>query len=168
MKKKETEFVSVIKQHEGLIFKACTIYTDNTQDQKDLFQEIVFQLWKSFDSFKNESKRSTWMYRVAMNTAITQLKKRKRSPPVEPIEKGVLEQFEHYDTTIEENLRKIYQHIHQLNVLEKGLMLLLLEGKNYQEISEISGLTPTNVGTRINRIKKKLKSQILKKHANGI
>ena len=162
LKQKEAVFVELIKEHEGLIFKASTIYTDNTQDQKDLFQEIVYQLWKSFDSFKNNSKISTWMYRVAMNTAITQLKKRKRSPIAEPIEKIVIEQIDTNDSSFEEKLRKVYQHINRLNVLEKGIMLLLLEGKNYEEIGEISGLTSTNVGTRINRIKKKLKSQIVK------
>lgn len=162
LKQKEVVFVKLIKEHEGLIFKASTIYTNNTQDQKDLFQEIVYQLWKSFDSFKNNSKISTWMYRVAMNTAITQLKKRKRSPIAEPIEKIVLKQIDTNDSSFEEKLRKVYQHINQLNVLEKGIMLLLLEGKNYEEIGEISGLTSTNVGTRINRIKKKLKSQIIK------
>ncbi|MDT0539706.1 sigma-70 family RNA polymerase sigma factor [Croceitalea sp. P059] len=162
MKQKEKVFIELIKEYEGLIFKASTIYTNNKQDQKDLFQEIVYQLWKSFDSFKNQAKISTWMYRVAMNTAITQLKRSKKSPTSESFEKVVFEQMETYDAAFEENLKKVYEQINQLNTLEKGLMLLLLEGKSYQEISEVSGLSITNVGTRINRIKSKLKSKLLK------
>lgn len=162
MKQKEKVFIELIKEYEGLIFKASTIYTNNKQDQKDLFQEIVYQLWKSFDSFKNQAKISTWMYRVAMNTAITQLKRSKKSPTSESFEKVVFEQMETYDAAFEENLKKVYEQINQLNTLEKGLMLLLLEGKSYQEISEVSGLSITNVGTRINRIKSKLKSKLVK------
>ncbi|MDT0621520.1 RNA polymerase sigma factor [Croceitalea vernalis] len=162
MKQKEKVFIELIKEYEGLIFKASTIYTNNKQDQKDLFQEIVYQLWKSFDSFKNQAKISTWMYRVAMNTAITQLKRSKKSPTSESFEKVVFEQMETYDAAFEENLKKVYEQINQLNTLEKGLMLLLLEGKSYQEISEVSGLSITNVGTRINRVKSKLKSKLVK------
>lgn len=162
LEQKEKVFIEFIKEYEGLIFKASTIYTDNRQDQKDLFQEIVYQLWKSFDSFKNQAKISTWMYRVAMNTAITQLKRSKKSPTSESIEKVVFEQIETYDASFEENLKKVYEQINQLNTLEKGLMLLLLEGKSYHEISEVSGLSLSNVGTRINRIKNKLKTKLVK------
>ncbi len=160
---KENEFAQVIKENEGLIFKITTIYTDNEQDQKDLFQDIVYQLWKSYDSFRNEAKISTWMYRVGMNTAISQLKKRKRMPRSVPIDQLVLKQTDHYDDEFEQRLKTLYKHIHSLNVLEKGIMLLLLEGKKYEEIAEITGFTPSNIGTRISRVKQKLKSQILKK-----
>jgi len=159
---KEEEFVRTIKKNEGVIFKITTIYTHNEQDQKDLYQDIVYQLWKSFDTFRNEAKISTWMYRVALNTAISQLKKRNRKPNAVSIDKVVVRQTECYDVEFEESLKVLYAHIQQLNVLEKGLMLLLLEGKRYEEIAEITGLTPSNVGTRISRIKQKLKSQIVK------
>ncbi|MGB5204731.1 MAG: sigma-70 family RNA polymerase sigma factor, partial [Eudoraea sp.] len=139
------------------------IYTENGQDQKDLYQEIVYQLWKSYDSFRNESKISTWMYRVALNTAIGQLKKRKKQSITTSIDQVVLRQTENYDTEFENRLKIVYEQIHQLNILEKGLILLLLEGKKYEEIAEITGLSETNVGTRISRIKQKLKSRILKK-----
>ncbi len=160
---KEDEFIQIIKQHEGVIFKITTLYTDNRDDQKDLYQDVVYQLWKSFDSFRAESKISTWMYRVAMNTALTRLKKSKRMSHSVPIDKVVMQQTENYNPEFEEKLKLLYAHIKQLNVLEKGLMLLLLEGKKYEEISEITGLSPSNVGTRISRIKQKLKQQILKK-----
>ncbi|MBT8180872.1 MAG: sigma-70 family RNA polymerase sigma factor [Eudoraea sp.] len=159
---KEESFTRIIKENEGVIFKITTIYTQNEQDQKDLYQEIVYQLWKSFDTFRNESKISTWMYRVALNTAINQLNKRKKHSNTTGIDQVVLKQTENYDTEFENRLKIVYQHIHQLNILEKGLILLLLEGKKYQEISEITGLSETNVGTRISRIKQKLKSRILK------
>lgn len=160
---KEHEFTQIIKNHEGVIFKITTVYTDNHEDQKDLYQEIVYQLWKSLESFKGNSKISTWIYRVALNTAITRLKKEKRKGNQIGIDKVIMKQTEQYDSEFEERLKLMYQHINALNELEKGLMLLLLEGKKYEEISVIMGLSPSNVGTRISRIKQKLKTQIVKK-----
>lgn len=160
---KEELFITLIKQNEGVIFKITTFYTDHRDDQKDLYQDIVFQLWKSFDTFRNEAKISTWMYRIALNTALTRLKKTKRKPYQIGIDQVILEQTENYDPQFEERLKLVYTQIQYLNDLEKGIMLLLLEGKKYDEISDITGLTPSNVATRISRIKQKLKSQILKK-----
>ncbi len=160
---KEYEFTRIIKDHEGVIYKITTIYTNNQDDQKDLYQEIVYQLWKSFDSFKGNSKISTWMYRVALNTAITRLKKEKRRVDYIGIDKVIMQQTEQHDSVFEERLKLLYTHIQGLNELEKGLMLLLLEGKKYEEIALITGLSPSNVGTRISRIKLKLKTLIVKK-----
>ncbi|TSE11434.1 RNA polymerase sigma factor [Aquimarina algiphila] len=160
---KEYEFTQIIKDHEGVIFKITTIYTNNHEDQKDLYQEIVYQLWKSFDNFRGDSKISTWMYRVGLNTAITRLKKEKRKGNQIGIDQVIMKQTDQYDTEFEERLKILYAHIHGLNELEKGLMLLLLEGKKYEEIASITGLSPSNVGTRISRIKQKLKTQIVKK-----
>lgn len=159
---KESEFVRIIKQYEGIIFKITTFYTNNKTDQQDLYQDIVYQLWKSFDSFRGEAKISTWMYRIALNTALTRVKKRKRQGYAVSIDKVVLEQTDSYDPEFEERLKVLYDQIGQLNVLEKGIMLLLLEGKKYYEIAEITGLTSSNVGTRISRIKEKLKSRLNK------
>ena len=157
---RQKEFAQIIKDNEGVIFKITTIYTNNDQDQKDLYQDIVYQLWKSFDTFRNEARISTWMYRVALNTAIRQLQKQKRRPNGIPIDQVVMQQTEHYDKDFEEKLKLLYRNISRLNVLEKGLMFLLLEGKKYEEIANITGLTPSNVGTRISRIKTKLKARI--------
>ncbi len=159
---KEEEFVSIVKQYEKIIFKITTVYTDNGDDQQDLYQDIVYQLWKSFETFREEAKISTWMYRVAMNTALTRIRKKKRQGNQVSIDKIILQQTEQYDMAFEERLRQVYASIHQLNELDKGLMLLLLEGKNYGEIAEITGLTLSNVGTRISRIKQKLKSKVTK------
>ena len=160
---KEYEFIQIIKKNEGVIFKITTIYTDNKEDQEDLYQEIVYQLWKSFDSFKGDSKISTWMYRVSLNTAITRLKKEKRKGNQIGIDKVILQQTDHYDIEFEERLKKLYAYVQDLNELDKGIMLLLLEGKRYEEIAIITGLSASNVGTRISRIKQKLKSKIIKK-----
>ncbi|MBQ4819380.1 sigma-70 family RNA polymerase sigma factor [Aquimarina sp. MMG016] len=159
---KESVFTQIIKDNEGVIFKITTVYTDNREDQKDLYQEIVYQLWKAFDRFRGDSKISTWMYRVALNTAITRLKKEKRKGNQVGIDKVIMKQTEYYDTEFEEKLKILYSHIQGLNELEKGLMLLLLEGKKYEEIASITGLSASNVGTKISRIKSKLKSQIVK------
>ncbi|WP_109300857.1 RNA polymerase sigma factor [Aquimarina sp. AU474] len=159
---KEYEFTQIIKDNEGVIFKITTIYTNNQEDQKDLYQEIVYQLWKAFESFRGDAKISTWMYRVALNTAITRIKKEKRRGNRIGIDKVIMLQTEQYDTEFEERLKILYSHIKGLNELEKGLMLLLLEGKKYEEIASITGLSPSNVGTRISRIKEKLRTQIIK------
>ncbi len=160
---KEERFIQLIKDNEGIIFKITTIYTDNRYDQQDLYQDVVYQLWKYFDSFRNESKISTWMYRVALNTAITRTKKEKKAGKRISIDQVVVRQTDHYDTGFEERLKILYAHIRDLNSLEKGLILLLLEGKKYEEIAVITGLSPSNVGTRISRVKQKFKTRIIKK-----
>ena len=159
---KEEEFSQMIRDHEAIIFKITTLYTHNKQDQNDLYQDIVYQLWKSYDSFRQESKRSTWMYRVALNTAITHLKKEKKSAGSVSIEQVVIDELVQDNQELEDRIKILYNQINRLNVLEKGLILLLLEGKKYEEIAEITGLSPTNVGTRLSRLKKKLKKSIEK------
>lgn len=155
-------FAEVIREHQGLLYKVSAIYTNNEPDREDLFQEIVYQLWKYFDSFRNESKISTWMYRVAMNTAITHLKRSKRIPKSEPIKESLIWMAEGTDDLFQERVRLLHRQIEKMNSLEKGIMLLLLEGKSYQEIAEITGLNTSNVGTRISRIKEKLRKNMIK------
>ncbi len=157
---KEAEFTHLIRENEGLIYKVTSIYTDNRLDQQDLYQEIVYQLWKSFDSFQGASKLSTWIYRVAMNTAITQGRKRKKRIDNYSLDHLVIRETDQSDLLFEERLTMLYAHIKQLNKLEKGIILLFLEGLNYEEIADITGLRVSNVGTRLSRIKQKLKSQM--------
>ncbi|SHK18490.1 RNA polymerase sigma factor [Maribacter aquivivus] len=159
---KEAVFTNLIREHQGLLYKVTSIYTDNKEDQEDLLQEIVYQLWKYFDSFRNDSKITTWMYRVAMNTAITFIKKKKRRPDSIPIADVFIKQSDTNNDAYEERLRLLYQHLKHLNTLEKGLIFLLLEGKSYKEIAQITGLNDSNVGTKISRIKKKLKTNMTK------
>ena len=157
---KQQKFVELIKENEGVIFKVTLVYAFNKEDQKDLYQEIVFQLWKSYNSFRGDAKISTWMYRIALNTAITNLKNEKRNGNRVPIDDSLLSRIDQIDTLIDDRLKILYSHIKKLNTVEKGIVLLYLEGKSYDEIAVITGFSATNVGTRLNRIKNKLKSQI--------
>ena len=156
------EFIATIKENEGIIYKITRVYASNTEDQKDLYQEIVYQLWKSHDTFQGKSKRSTWMYRVALNTSIAYLNRGKRNAQ-HSISEFNLDQIEdEISWEEEERIKILYAHIKQLSVIEKGLILLYLEGKSHEEIAGIIGFTVSNVGTRIARIKQKLKTQIIK------
>src|SRR4030095_6033576 len=98
----ESEFIRVIKENEGIIFKIAILYAADRDDQKDLYQEIVYQLWRSFDSFRSESKISTWIYRIALNTSITHLRKEKRRGPKVDIDETVINRFDPDDTLMEE------------------------------------------------------------------
>lgn len=159
----KNRFSRVIKENEGLIFKITTLYTNCLQDRKDLYQEIVYQLWKSFGSFNEQSKLSTWMYRVALNTAIYNLRQTKKRIDTSPIDFETERFAEDIDKTEEERIKLLYEHIQMLNLLERGIILLYLEGKSYEEIASIVGITLSNVATRLSRIKEKLRSQIIKK-----
>jgi RNA polymerase sigma factor (sigma-70 family) len=159
---KKQAFLLVIEKNKALIFKVAGFYTDSPQDREDLFQEIVYQLWKSFDSFNNASAISTWMYRVAMNTAIYFLRKSQRRPPVESMRKELLEFPEPDDGDMDEEFAILHEHIKGLNLLEKGIVMLYLEGRSYDEIAGLIGISPSNVGTRLSRIRERLKKEIAK------
>lgn len=156
------DFTELIKQNEGILFKITSVYAADRDAQKDLYQEVVLQLWKSFGSFRNESKVSTWLYRIALNTAITFMRKAKKKAPFIPIDQVVLEYTETKDQLFEERVKLLYEHIKALDSLEKGIVLLYMEEKSYEEIAQITGLTASNVGTRLSRIKAKLKQQMTK------
>lgn len=151
----------MINEHRGIIYKVCNLYCLEKEYKKDLFQEIVLQLWKSFPSFRNESQPSTWMYRVALNTAITIFRKESRAPERRSISDA---EFEIPDMDSfgdqQEHLGLLKQAIGTLTQIEKAIILLYLEEKSYEEISEIIGITRTNVGVKINRIKIKLEKII--------
>ncbi|HEY4967580.1 MAG TPA: sigma-70 family RNA polymerase sigma factor [Puia sp.] len=153
-------FVDIIKQHEALIYKITRVYADTREDEQDLYQEIVYQLWKSFPSFRKESKVSTWMYRVALNTSIAYLNREKRKGNLLPIHETLFNKPDERDAVQEERIEILYAHIKKLNTLEKGIILLWLEGKNYEEIAAITGFSSTNVGTRLGRIREKLSTSI--------
>nr|WP_293297096.1 sigma-70 family RNA polymerase sigma factor [Allomuricauda sp.] len=157
----QEQFVQFINENEGILFKVSTLYTNSDADVQDLRQEMIYQLWRSFDSFKGNSKRSTWMYRVALNTAMVYLKKKKRvvTSGIE-IDERLLQRKDIVDNEEEEQIRKLYDTIKKLSDIERGIIMLYLEGKSHEEIAEIIGFTTTNVGTKIGRIKKKLKKLI--------
>jgi len=158
---KET-FIAAIKENEGIIFKIASVYTNSVEDKNDLVQEVIYQLWKSYPSFNHKSGLSTWMYRVALNVAIYQLKTSKRRISTVAIEDEVLDYEETNDAAAEEKWKIFRQQIEQLNLLDKGIVTLYLDNKSYEEIAEIVGISPSNVGTRLSRIKEKLKTQISK------
>jgi RNA polymerase sigma-70 factor (ECF subfamily) len=161
---KKEEFISAIKANEGLIYKMASIYTNNIDDRNDLVQEIIYQLWKSFDSFNQNASLSTWMYRVAMNVAIYQLKTAKRKIFTVPLEGQLLDFCEVENNDFEEKLQILRQHLDYLNLLDKGIIMLYLENKSYEEIAQIVGISESNVGTKISRIKEKLRKRIAKKN----
>ncbi|MDN5204182.1 sigma-70 family RNA polymerase sigma factor [Fulvivirgaceae bacterium BMA10] len=154
------EFIHQLKENEGIIYKVVSVYATNVEDRKDLYQEIVYQLWKSHPSFKHESKFSSWMYRVALNTSISQFKREQKRIEQVPIDTFLLNKMEQIDSLMEEEMTLLYAQIQKLSVIEKGIILLYLEGKSHDEIATITGFTPTNIGTRLSRIKIKLKSQL--------
>ena len=154
------DFIGIIKENEGLIYKVARVYTNSREDEQDLYQEVVYQLWKCFGSFRNESKISTWMYRIALNTAIAYLNKEKRKGNQVPIDEGLLNKADTPDTLMHERSEALFAQIKQLSEIEKGIILLYLEGKTYDEIAAITGFSTTNVGTRLGRIKQKLSTQI--------
>jgi RNA polymerase sigma factor (sigma-70 family) len=159
---RKKEFIGIIQENEGLIYKVTRVYADSKEDEQDLYQEIVYQLWKSFASFRNDAKISTWMYRIALNTSIAHLNKEKRKGNHTIINEALLNKTDTNDTLKEERIEVLYEHIKKLNTIEKGIILLHLEGKTYDEIAIITGFTSTNVSTRLSRIKQKIISQIKK------
>lgn len=161
----EDKFIEMIKQNEGVIYKITTIYARNGENQKDLYQEIVAQLWTAFEKFRGEAKVSTWIYRIALNTAITRLRKETKRNSIS-IDQAVLAYTQNSDPVWEDKIKLLYHHIGLLNDLEKGIILLFLEDKSYEEIATITGLSPSNVGTRLSRIRQKLRTRMLKKKQN--
>lgn len=154
----EREFLSVIREYERVIYKVCYLYTTKSATLGDLYQEVVLNLWKAYPKFRYECKISTWIYRIALNTCISFIRKEKNIPEIVALTQEANWMTEEYDP-LQEMLRKLYRMINQLGQLEKSIILLYLEEKSYDEIAEITGLTVTNVATRLSRIKDKLKKR---------
>ena len=151
----EQEFVALIQTNERIIYKVCYMYTTPNNTLNDLYQEVVLNLWKAFPNFRRECKVSTWVYRIALNTCISFIRKEKNIPEIITL---TLENDRTDDEDETETmLKQMYKMINQLGQLEKSIVLLYLEDKSYEEISEITGLTLTNVATKLSRIKDKLR-----------
>ncbi len=166
MKEKEPEFLKRIEKHKGILYKVSKMYMDNHDDQQDLFQEIVCQLWKSFDSFRNESQFSTWMYRVAINTAIVFLKKEKRKvDKYEIASENIKEETD--DSEIKESqIEHFYKAVQKLEKIDKAIIFYQLEGFSHKEIGDNLGISEGNARVKLNRAKEKLK-EIIKKQGYG-
>lgn len=155
----EQEFKSLIADNHRLIYKVCRMYCSHEADIQDLYQDILIQLWKAFPSFKSESKISTWIYRIAINTSITQFRKGKRKPIYESINNLISETVTNPESK-QDDIEQLNQAIALLADIEKGIILLYLDEYSYREIAEIIGTTESNIGFKINQIKKKLKETL--------
>ena len=155
----EHKFISEFQENQNIIHKVCRIYTNNQEAHNDLFQEITIQLWKAYPKFRGDSKLSTWMYRIGLNTAITLYRKSKRTIKTQDFD-TVLHKIQStsYDDTEEEQLKLMYKAIHQLSDIDKALIFLYLEDKNYKEISETIGISEVNARVKMNRIKTRLRT----------
>jgi len=151
----EKEFLRIIHDHQKIIFKLCRTYRDSKEEQEDLFQEIVYQLWKSFPSFKSESKISSWIYRITLNTAIAIYRKAK--PDINYLEELPEKIHPSTENMASENSDRLFEALRKLNDGDKALISLYLEDFSYQEMAEITGISESNVGVKLNRIKNKLK-----------
>lgn len=154
----EKEFVKQLQENQNLIHKICRLYTNDEDAHKDLFQEITIQLWKAYPQFRGDAKFTTWAYRVALNTAITLFRKKGRTlHTVEFDNKLHRVNQDEYNYEEEEHIKQLYQAVHQLNDIEKALVFMYLEDKDYSEIAETLGISEVNARVKMNRIKGKLK-----------
>jgi RNA polymerase sigma-70 factor (ECF subfamily) len=157
----EKEFTHVIAENEGILFKVCSMYCKNPIDREDLFQDIVIQIWRALPSFKGECKLQTWIYKIALNTAITSFRKNNTRQQYESIDKKALKlPLEKTSDAQEEKKEILYQAIGQLSEVEKAITMLHLDGYSYKEISEIIGISESNIGFKLHKIKAKLKTII--------
>lgn len=158
----EKEFIALLNEHQRIMHKVCNLYMDAHADREDLFQEITLQAWKAYAGFRGDAKFSTWLYRVALNTAITFFRKEKRKPDIYSTEAVPdLGSHETYDP-IEEQVKAMYAAIGDLSKIDKAIVMLYLEDYNYNDIGEMMGITANNVAVKMNRIKTRLKESTQK------
>ncbi|MBN2416735.1 sigma-70 family RNA polymerase sigma factor [bacterium] len=155
----EKKFLELIREHENILHKICRIYTNNRADRQDMYQEILLQLWKSYGSFEGRSSFATWMYRVALNTAITTVKK----PALLAVDRDLSREAAPVrcsGAVAKEDLDLLYEAIAQLKPVDKAVILLWLEDRTYEEIAGLIGISVKNVSVRLVRIRKKLETTI--------
>jgi RNA polymerase sigma-70 factor (ECF subfamily) len=151
---KKQIFEEWLASHKALLFKVVRAYAADASDRDDLFQEIIIQVWRSISSFRQESSVTTWLYRIALNTSIKWIKRERpysQNEKIDAIENLLVER-----TVEDDRLAWLYEEIHQLDEIDRSIALLLLDGFTYKEIATVLGITETNVGVKINRIKKTL------------
>lgn len=156
MKNVEKDFIRIIQDNERVIYKVCLFYVSEAFPLADLYQEVVQNLWIGYPKFRNESSISTWIYRIAINTCISGIRKDNKRPkgnvPVASLSEWLVE-----PESLTDEIKEMYRMINKLKTLEKTIVLLWLEDKTYQEIAEITGITLSNVATKLKRAKQQLK-----------
>lgn len=166
MESKEKAFLARIEAHKGILHKVSKLYMDNRDDQDDLFQEIVCQLWKAYDTFKGESQFSTWMYRVAINTSIVFLKKEKRKVDKYDIASENIREEDSDSEIKESQIEHFYRAVQKLDKIDKAIIFYQLEGFSHKEIGDNLGISEGNARVKLNRAKEKLK-EIIKNQGYG-
>lgn len=162
------EFIALLQSHKNIIYKICRVYCAEAADREDLAQEIIYNLWKAANRFDRTHKFSTWMYRVALNVAITHYRKQKKHVSAAPLaDHRFLQEDVACNDEQEERLGKLYAFVDCLPVLDKAIILLYLEEKTYKEIADVMGISVTNTATKINRLKEKLKNHLLSKQTTN-
>ena len=155
----QERFQNLLEDHKKILYKVCQSYCRNPGDRDDLAQEIIVQLWRSFRAFDQRVRFSTWMYRIALNVAISFYRRESvRTRHVVPGSEHLLEAIEETGNRPEE-VQMLYQWIEDLDPLNKALAILYLDGNNYQEIADILGISQTNVATKISRLKQTLRQE---------
>ncbi len=149
----QSQFLALIGRNQGIIHKVVRLYIDDPEEQKDLFQEIVLQSWRSYEQFSGKSKFSTWLYRVALNTVLTYQRKQKRRPEMTSVEG--LEMAE-YTVERSESTERLWQEIRQLNQIDRLVMVLHLDGYANEEIAQITGMSKNNATVKLHRIKQRI------------
>ena len=159
--KLEKKFLSDFEKDQNIVHKVCRIYTTNQDQHNDLFQEITIQVWKNYSKFRGEAKFSTWMYRVALNTAISLYRKSTRSIKTQDFDDVSFKiKSIDYDDKKDQQLKALYTGIRGLSDIEKALIFLYLEDKPYKEIGTTLGITEVNARVKMNRAKDKLKKSL--------
>jgi len=160
--KLEQEFLELLENNKKLVFKIANVYGKNDEEIKDLVQEITLQLWKSFPDYNPKFAVSTWMYRIALNVSISFYRKEKSRNRIHKELENQTQILYWENQEIDDQLKLLHQFIERLKAFEKALIVLYLEGKKNSEISEIMGISATNVSTKLNRIKTKLSQNLNK------
>lgn len=149
-------FKQLLAQHKGLLFKVIRSFASEQSDQDDLLQEISIQLWRALPAYRGEAKVTTWMYKIALFAAISWHKKETRRNDVQLLDEIVIQEQVDTDDPQSASLEHMFQLIRQLNDIDRSITLLMLEGCSYDDVAQILGISTSNVGVKINRIKKKL------------
>lgn len=163
----EIEFARLLEQHQNILHKICRLYTNELDVHKDLFQEIVIQIWKAYPNFKGDAKFTTWAYRIGLNTAISLYRSSKRRITTVTWDISLESiKYEDYNAEEEQQLQQIFKAVKQLSDIEKALVYMYLEDKDYAEIAETLGISQVNARVKMNRIKTKIKNIIAQQGGN--